>query len=91
MLTRDLANQNHYPAIDILRSISRVMEDITDLDHKHHVGKIKEVLATYRKAEDLDQYRRLRGRQQSQYRLRHPDDRTHQQLSPPGNQGRHNV
>jgi flagellum-specific ATP synthase len=53
VLTRDLANQNHYPAIDILRSISRVMEDITDLDHKHHVGKIKEVLATYRKAEDL--------------------------------------
>ena len=53
VLTRDLANQNHYPAIDILRSISRVMEDITDLDHKHHAGQIKEVLATYRKAEDL--------------------------------------
>ncbi|MGA6926850.1 MAG: flagellar protein export ATPase FliI [Desulfosarcina sp.] len=53
VLTRDLANQNHYPAIDILRSISRVMEDITDLDHRHHVGRIKEVLATYRKAEDL--------------------------------------
>lgn len=53
VLTRDLANQNHYPAIDILRSISRVMEDITDLDHKHQAGRIKEVLATYRKAEDL--------------------------------------
>jgi len=53
VLTRDLANQNHYPAIDILRSISRVMEDITDLDHKHHSGRIKEVLATFRKAEDL--------------------------------------
>ena len=53
VLTRDLANQNHYPAIDILRSISRVMEDITDLDHKHHAGLIKEVLATFRKAEDL--------------------------------------
>ena len=53
VLTRDLANQNHYPAIDILKSISRVMEDITELDHKHHVGKVKEVLATYRKAEDL--------------------------------------
>ena len=53
VLTRDLANQNHYPAIDILRSISRVMEDITEREHKHHVGKVKEVLATYRKAEDL--------------------------------------
>jgi flagellum-specific ATP synthase len=53
VLTRDLANQNHYPAIDILNSISRVMDDITDLDHKHQVGRIKEVMATYRKAEDL--------------------------------------
>jgi flagellum-specific ATP synthase len=53
VLTRDLANQNHYPAIDVLRSISRVMVDITDLEHKHHAGQIKEVLATYRKAEDL--------------------------------------
>jgi flagellum-specific ATP synthase len=53
VLTRDLANQNHYPAIDILKSISRVMDDITDLDHKHQVGRIKEVMATYRKAEDL--------------------------------------
>ncbi len=53
VLTRELANQNHYPAIDILKSVSRVMEDITDLDHKHHAGQIKEVLATYRKAEDL--------------------------------------
>ena len=53
VLTRDLANQNHYPAIDILKSISRVMEDITDLDHKLHAGRVKEVLATYRKAEDL--------------------------------------
>ncbi len=53
VLTRDLANQNHYPAIDVLRSISRVMEDVTDLEHKHHAGRVKEVLATYRKAEDL--------------------------------------
>lgn len=53
VLTRDLANQNHYPAIDILKSISRVMGDITDLDHKLHAGQIKEMVATYKKAEDL--------------------------------------
>lgn len=53
VLTRDLANQNHYPAIDILRSVSRVMEDIAETDHKQMAGRVKDVLATYRKAEDL--------------------------------------
>ncbi|NNF99213.1 MAG: flagellar protein export ATPase FliI [Desulfobacteraceae bacterium] len=53
VLTRDLAMQNHYPAIDILRSVSRVMEDIADLKHRHNAGRLKETLATYKKAEDL--------------------------------------
>jgi len=53
VLSRDLAAQNHYPAIDVLRSISRVMEDIASLQHKHNAGRLKELLATYRKAEDL--------------------------------------
>jgi flagellum-specific ATP synthase len=53
VLTRSLANQNHYPAIDILKSISRVMNDIVDVDHKQCAGSIKEMLATYRKSEDL--------------------------------------
>lgn len=53
ILTRDLAMQNHYPAIDVLGSISRVMDDIATLDHKQNANKLKEVLATYRKAEDL--------------------------------------
>ena len=45
--------QNHYPAIDILSSVSRVMFDIADTKHKEHASKVKEILATYRKAEDL--------------------------------------
>lgn len=53
VLTRELADQNHYPAIDILKSVSRVMADITSLQHKHNAGHFKELLATYRKAEDL--------------------------------------
>ena len=53
VLTRDLADQNHYPAIDILKSVSRVMVDITGLQHKHNANRLKELLATYRKAEDL--------------------------------------
>jgi flagellum-specific ATP synthase len=53
VLTRELADRNHYPAIDVLKSISRVMEDIASLQHKHNSGSLKELLATYRKAEDL--------------------------------------
>ncbi|MBI5062995.1 MAG: flagellar protein export ATPase FliI [Desulfatitalea sp.] len=53
VLSRDLSHQNQYPAIDVLRSISRVMEDIATLQHKHNAGRLKELLATYRKAEDL--------------------------------------
>jgi flagellum-specific ATP synthase len=53
VLTRELAHQNHFPAIDVLKSISRVMNDITTLDHRHNAGMLKEILATYRKAEDL--------------------------------------
>jgi flagellum-specific ATP synthase len=53
ILSRDLAIQNHYPCIDILGSVSRVMFDITDKKHREYAHKLKEILATYRKAEDL--------------------------------------
>ncbi len=52
-LTRDLAMQNHYPAIDVMSSISRVMDDVTAAAQRHNAGRLKEILATYRKAEDL--------------------------------------
>ena len=53
MLDRKLAHQNHYPAIDVLQSISRCMAQIVDKDHKILAGKLKNVLATYSEAEDL--------------------------------------
>jgi flagellum-specific ATP synthase len=53
VLSRDLAMQNHYPAVDVLGSISRVMVDVIDDGHKERSNQLKEVLATYRKAEDL--------------------------------------
>lgn len=53
VLTRELAVQNHYPAIDVLKSVSRVMEDIAGLEHKQCAGRLKETLATYKRAEDL--------------------------------------
>ncbi len=52
-LSRHLANQNHYPAVDILGSISRVMTDIVDDEHRKMAGDIINIMATYRKAEDL--------------------------------------
>lgn len=53
MLDRKLAHKNHYPAIDVLQSISRVMSSIVDGRHKDASGKLKNVLATYQEAEDL--------------------------------------
>ena len=53
MLSRKLGHRNHYPAIDILQSISRVMSAIAEKDHKEAAGKLKNVLATYQEAEDL--------------------------------------
>jgi len=53
MLTRTLAERGHYPAIDPLKSVSRVMGDVVDKSHKEMARKIIDILATYRKAEDL--------------------------------------
>ncbi len=53
MLNRRLAHKNHYPAIDVLQSISRCMSQIATKDHRQAAGKLKNVLATYNEAEDL--------------------------------------
>lgn len=53
MLDRKLGHKNHYPAIDILQSISRCMSQIATREHKQMAGKLKTVLATYNEAEDL--------------------------------------
>ena len=53
VLTRELASQGHYPAIDILSSISRVMTDVVTPEHRAQAMKVKSVIATYKKAYDL--------------------------------------
>lgn len=53
VLNRKLAHKNHYPAIDILQSISRCMSSIATKEHKAAAGKLKNVMATYNEAEDL--------------------------------------
>lgn len=52
-LSRSLAHNNHYPAIDVLQSISRVMVDIVDKEHKNKANELLNIVATYKKAEDL--------------------------------------
>jgi len=53
VLSRDLAQKNHYPSIDVLQSNSRVMIDIVSKEHIKTSGKIMEIMATYRDSEDL--------------------------------------
>ena len=53
ILSRKLGHKNHYPAIDILQSISRCMSQISTKEHKKMAGRLKNVLATYNEAEDL--------------------------------------
>lgn len=53
VLSRQLASANHYPAIDVLQSVSRVMPDVTDSNQYSAASAIRDILATYREAEDL--------------------------------------
>jgi flagellum-specific ATP synthase len=53
VLSRDMAAKNHYPAIDVLQSSSRVMRKLIDNDHLQMSGKIREILAVYSEQEDL--------------------------------------
>ena len=53
VLSRELAAHNHYPAIDILNSISRLMIDVVTKEHQGYSMRFKDFLATYKSAEDL--------------------------------------
>ncbi len=53
ILSRDLASSNHYPAIDVLQSVSRTMPDVTEEAHRLKAGQVREWLATIRDSEDL--------------------------------------
>ena len=53
VLTRRLAHMNHYPAVEVLESNSRVMVDVVSKEHYAYAGELRDLLATYREAEDL--------------------------------------
>ena len=53
VLSRRLSNGNHYPAVDVLESVSRLMIDVVGDEQRIAVNKLKNLLATYRESEDL--------------------------------------
>ena len=53
VLTRDLAHRGHYPAIDMLQSVSRVMPQIVCAEQLEAATSLRDIVATYRDAEDL--------------------------------------
>ncbi len=53
VLTRELANRNHFPAIDINASISRLMNDIADKNHNKNAKKLRDILSIYYANYDL--------------------------------------
>ena len=52
-LSRKIASRNHYPAIDVLESLSRLMPEVADEEHRQAAQTIRELLAAYRDHEDL--------------------------------------
>ena len=53
VLSRRLANRNHYPPIDVLASISRLMPDVASREHYKQAGRLKSMMAVYDDAQDL--------------------------------------
>ena len=53
VLSRELANKNHYPAVDVLESVSRVMPNVLTNEQRKISQRAREILATYRESEDL--------------------------------------
>ncbi|MBF0528578.1 MAG: FliI/YscN family ATPase [Deltaproteobacteria bacterium] len=53
VLRRELAARNHYPAIDVLSSVSRLMTDIVDREHLLASGRLKDIMAVFARSEDM--------------------------------------
>ena len=53
VLSRSMASIDHYPAIDVLSSISRLMNDVVTSKHRELATRMRAILAVYRKAEDM--------------------------------------
>jgi flagellar biosynthesis/type III secretory pathway ATPase len=53
VLSRELCDRNHWPAIDVLPSLSRVMNAVVDERHRQAAGRVRELMAAYEQKRDL--------------------------------------
>jgi flagellum-specific ATP synthase len=53
VLSRGMAHRNHYPAIDVLKSVSRCQSDVTTKEHRAQLGRLLNSMAAYAEAEDM--------------------------------------
>ncbi len=53
VLSRELAARNHYPAIDVLQSVSRVMSKVATREHAIVAGHLRDLMSAYKESEDL--------------------------------------
>lgn len=53
VLSREIAARNQYPPVDLLSSVSRLMNEVASLEHRQAAQRFRDVLATYRRVEDL--------------------------------------
>jgi ATP synthase in type III secretion protein N len=53
VLSRELAARNHWPAVDVVKSLSRVMDDLVDPEHRQAAARLRGVMATYERQRDL--------------------------------------
>jgi type III secretion protein N (ATPase) len=53
VLARELCERNHWPAIDVLPSLSRVMNAVVDAQHREAAGRVRELMAAYEQKRDL--------------------------------------
>ncbi|MBI4717330.1 MAG: FliI/YscN family ATPase [Planctomycetes bacterium] len=53
VLSRELAHRGHYPAVSVLESVSRIMADVADEEHRRAAADVRQVLAVWKDVEDL--------------------------------------